>query len=267
MTTLLTILFIPIMLGTFVSLVFLIWGIVSPGKLGATLHRPVTRKLAAGTFGTMFAVLFIVSSALASALPDSSAKTTVSVAHKTVVVPRKVAVAKPQPTTPISNPTPQPKPVPQATPTAPKITGYGATLSDWNSAHIADSRFAANSSYNPTPGLGSGNANDEYYTVSSSGGRITTYSMRFASGTDISSAKSLALQEFPSDTTILWAQANTSDSTNACYQMEVHSATLASLLSTNGNVAVEFGSAGDSYNSSNVTNALFSLFDAPTAAD
>jgi hypothetical protein len=70
------------------------------------------------------------------------------------------------------------------------------------------------------------------------------------------------MQEFPSDTTVLWQQENTSDSVNICYQMEVHSPTLGTALSSSGDVFVEFQSistsdtsTSDGYYANNVNNA------------
>jgi hypothetical protein len=119
------------------------------------------------------------------------------------------------------------------------LHGYGATLSDWNATHTEDNGFSANTTYDPTSGLGNGYT-DKYTAVLWIGGRALGYQIGFPSNTNIDTAKNAVMQEFPSDTTILWQQQNNSDSVNICYQMEVHSPTLGQVLQGSGNVFIEF---------------------------
>jgi hypothetical protein len=141
------------------------------------------------------------------------------------------------------------------------LRGYGATLSDWNASHSADNSFTANTTYDPTSGLGNG-YNDKYTAVLWIGGRALGYQMGFPDGTSIDSAKNTVMQEFPSDATILWQQQNNSDPTNICYQMEVKSTTLGQVLQNDGNTFVEFQTIATSdtstavgYYPNNVNNA------------
>src|SRR5581483_9486750 len=141
------------------------------------------------------------------------------------------------------------------------LSGYGATLTEWNASHTEDTHFSANSSYDPTSGLGNGYT-DKYTSVLFSGGRSLGYQIGFPTGTSIASAVNAVMQGFPPDTTILWQQENTSDSVNVCYQMEVHNATLAQALENSGNVFIEFQTIETSdtstaigYYANNVNNA------------
>jgi hypothetical protein len=152
------------------------------------------------------------------------------------------------------------------------LHGYGATLSDWNANHTEDNGFAANTTYDPTSGLGNGYT-DKYTAVLWIDGRALGYQIGFPGGTNINSAKSTAMQEFPSDATILWQQQNSSDPANVCYQMEVHSPALAEALQDSGNAFVEFQtiatsdtSTADGYYPNNVNNATIRNTDYKTAS-
>src|ERR1700675_4583195 len=59
------------------------------------------------------------------------------------------------------------------------ITGFGAIFDDWNRNHVADTRFAANSAYNPDPTLPDKSHGDRYL-VTSGAGRVLSYEMRLA---------------------------------------------------------------------------------------
>jgi hypothetical protein len=141
------------------------------------------------------------------------------------------------------------------------LHGYGATLADWNASHTVDNGFTANTTYDPTNGLGNG-YNDKYTSVLWIGGRALGYQIGFPNGTSIGSAKDTVMQEFPSDATILWQQQNNSDPTNICYQMEVKSPTIGQALQSDGNTFVEFQTIATSdtstavgYYANNVNNA------------
>lgn len=145
--------------------------------------------------------------------------------------------------------------------TAVALQGYGATLSEWNNSHSEDSSFASNTSYDPTSGLGNG-YNDKYTSVLWINGRALAYQIGFPDNTGIASAVSTALQEFPSDASILWQQENTSDPSNECYQIEIHSTTLGQALESDGDAFVEFQtvetsdtSTADGYYANNVNEA------------
>jgi hypothetical protein len=124
-------------------------------------------------------------------------------------------------------------------PSTPTLTGYGATLSEWNSTHTEDPGYTANTAYDPTSGLGNGYS-DKYAAVFWTNGRALSYQIGFPSNTSITTAESEVMQEFPSDATILWGQENTSDSVDICYQIEVHSTILGEVLGNDGDSFVEF---------------------------
>jgi hypothetical protein len=153
------------------------------------------------------------------------------------------------------------------------LSGYGATQAEWNADHTEDNNFTADSSYNPTSGLGNGYT-DKYTSVLWIGGRALSYQIGFPGGTSIATAVSTTLQEFPSNATILWQQENTSDSVNICYQMEVHSPTLGQALESDGNTFVEFQTidtsdtnTGDGYYTNNVNDASLRNADYKKASD
>lgn len=147
------------------------------------------------------------------------------------------------------------------------LSGYGATLTEWNAAHSEDSSFTANTSYDPTGGLGNG-YNDKYTSLIWVNGRALGYQIGFPDGTSIASALNTVLQEFPSSTSIIWQQENTSDPDSVCYQMEVHNGTLGQALETDGDVFIEFQTIETSdtstaigYYANNVNNASLSNSD------
>jgi hypothetical protein len=138
--------------------------------------------------------------------------------------------------------TAQPPPTPRPSST---ITGFGATVADWNASHIADADFAPGSVYNADPTLPSidGHTGARYVTVRGSNGRITNYSMNLHAE-PIAAARADVIREVPPDATVLWAQAR-----DTCYQEVVTSATLAKALGsvqfgdTNGGVFFEFSTS------------------------
>ena len=199
-----------------------------------------------------------------------------------------MTVAKTQttPTTPKTTPTiaaTQPAPPvaaqPAPPPPPPSIVGFGATIDDWNANHVADSRYGENSVYNPTPGLGSdAQHNSKYYAVMVEKGRVLGYSMKFPNGCSLSVSQAELMQEFPPDAAILWQSARTADPSNACYQLEIKSPILGTILSDpaigdpEGLVFVEFTSdspgAYGVYDPSNVNGAILMLgnYQAPASA-
>lgn len=138
------------------------------------------------------------------------------------------------------------------------VTGFGATVADWDAHHEADSRFVPGSAYDPDPSLARGGDqryNARYYAVGHDGGRIFNYEMRFPPGTDIQQAKrSVLASEFPSDAKIAWFKR-----LDTCAQMLVRSRKVARALGgTRIAALVEFssGEAGDSYDPSDVWDAI-----------
>lgn len=115
-------------------------------------------------------------------------------------------------------------------PGAPTTTGLGATLEDWNKAHVVDTRFGLNSAYNPDPALPDQSHDDRYLVSDHSSGRILSYEMRLPGTPSIAGAKAEALKEFPADAQIVWATQK-----DKCFQIEVASHMLSSSLSDPGN--------------------------------
>ncbi len=166
-------------------------------------------------------------------------------------------------------------------PSATVLTGYGALQEDWNNHHQQDPNYSKNEVYNPTPGLGSDSSHtDKYYALTTSSGRVTGYQMRLQNGQSLAAAQQEVMQEFPSDASILWQNAVTSDPTNSCYQMEIKSPTLGKVLESKtfgdpqGEAFVELSTdtpqtANDNsyYSSSNVNSAILQFLVNQTAAD
>lgn len=167
---------------------------------------------------------------------------------------------------------------PQPTqPTTPTITGFGELQADWNNSHTQDPNYATNSVYDPTPGLGNDSSHtDKYYSVQTASGRVTNYEMRLPNGQGLTASQQEVMQEFPTDTSILWQRTVKGQ----CSQMEVQSHTLGTILSSpnfgdpKGHVFIEFQtdtlsteSLPTYYNPSNVNLATLILLDYNTAND
>ena len=100
------------------------------------------------------------------------------------------------------------------------VTGFGATTSAWNAAHVPDPNFPGQM-YEPDPSIG---GSDRYFAMATDGGRITGYTMHIAP-MDLDLAEAQALSELPADTRVLWTAR-----LNTCVAMELESATLATVL-------------------------------------
>jgi hypothetical protein len=149
---------------------------------------------------------------------------------------------------------------------APVLTKFGATLDDWNEAHIADPRFAANAAYNPDPNLQDSGHNDRYL-LESGKGRVEAYEMRLPGTPNIETAKSESLKEFPADAMVVWSVQRPQ-----CYEMEVASKILeATLGDASATVLVSFQSqvsgTDSGYNPANNNDIVFMLGNYPTAKD
>ncbi len=172
----------------------------------------------------------------------------------------------------------QPTQPPQPTQiTISTITGYGALQADWNNSHTQDPNYATNAVYDPTPGLGVDSSHtDKYYAVTTASGRVTNYEMRLPNGQGLTASQQEVMQEFPTDTSILWQRTVKGQ----CSQMEVQSHTLGTILSSpnfgdpKGHVFIEFQtdtlsteSLPTYYNPSNVNLATLILLDYNTIND
>ena len=238
----------------FASFVLLIWGLIAPR------HFKRSRQTLALVFGGLwflFTLLMVVTAPPAA-----------NVATKTSPTPSVTPK-----NTPKSTPTPRtettPKPSQQA---APVLTGFGATIQEWNKTHTAAKDFTSDSAYNPEPNSAGGCNGVEYCSMQGT----TYYEMSWPNGQSQAVSQAIVMKEFPADTTIVWQQKMTADAPNACYDLEVHSATLAQAQGTDGDATVEFqtfdpnNSTGNiEYDPSNVNQAILDNIDAktPTAAN
>jgi hypothetical protein len=207
----------------------------------------------------VIAIIIVVIIGVFSALTGtskSSTTTPAAAAKSTTKVPPQKAVAA----APTQAPNPQPaKPV---------LTKYGAKQSDWDKTHTADNRFSADSSYNPTPGLGESDKNDDaYYALNGT----SSYEMRLAKNGNVQDAITTVMNEFPSDAKIVWQQLNTTDTTTECYQVEIESGTLGAALTTNGRayyyLDTEPGTDNLHYNPANVNHATLTYLDYATPSE
>lgn len=157
----------------------------------------------------------------------------------------------------------------QHTTDVPSLMGFGATLDDWNRNHVADTRFMANSAYDPDPTLPD-KSHDDRYLVTLGAGRVLSYEMRLSGSPNIEEAKTDVLKEFPSDAAVVWF-----DKKSQCSQMEVASKILGGTLSgsdsQNGQVLVEFqtitADGKDAYDSASNNDLFFNLGAYQTAQD
>jgi hypothetical protein len=228
-----------------VILAILIWPIFLIWLLWSKSEKTNGVKIA-GTVGIGFLAIMslVVLAAILPSTPPSQpvaskvAVKTVPVVKHTTKPPQKASTAvktTPKPTTP--------------KPTLPVLTGFGATQDEWNKTHNADTRATANSSYDPGNGLTDcSNFGDKYYGMAGT----SDYGMCFPNGQSLATTQAIVMQEFPADTTILWQGKQTNDEPSECYQMEVHSATLAEVLGTDGDAFVEFETLDPNNTSGNI---------------
>ena len=137
-----------------------------------------------------------------------------------------------------------------------RLTGFGATLTEWKAAHALDASVPAGNAYLPQVD----GYEDTWQLVTVAGGRISSYTLNVAPSSLIS-AEARARREMPADTRLLWARTVP----GTCAQEQFESATLAAALG-DGQVNVEFDNAASSGGVTPVTEELFSTHDAPTVA-
>lgn len=84
------------------------------------------------------------------------------------------------------------------------IVGFGATLSSWNSHHVADKSgdFIPGCCYNADSNLKSWGGNFRYTDVVLDNGVVTGYSLNLPARTKLDDAKAAALAELPKDAKI-----------------------------------------------------------------
>jgi hypothetical protein len=234
-------------------------------------QQPTRSKRKLFTTAAIISLLLITLAACASSnsTNNSTAKPTNSTTQQATNPPAQpvLTAQSAQPTQP-----PQPTQITVST-----ITGYGALLTDWNNSHTQDPNYATNAVYDPIPGLGIDSSyTDKYYSVQTASGRVTNYEMRLPNGQGLTASQQEVMQEFPTDTSILWQHTIKGQ----CSQMEVQSHTLGTILGSpnfgdpKGHIFIEFQtdtlsteSLPNYYNPSNVNLAILTLLDYDTASD
>ena len=116
---------------------------------------------------------------------------------------------------------------PSTSPTPVPLTDYGAALAAWAGHHDADERFDPGAMWDPTPGWGPDDANnDKFNDTTLTGGRVLSYDM-YMPRPSVAAAKAIALATatLPADAEILWRR-----QFPGCYVVELTSATLGAVL-------------------------------------
>ena len=144
-----------------------------------------------------------------------------------------------------------------ATTSGPALTGFGATLAQWQAAHTLDLSVPARNAYLPRV-AGSG-GEDTWQVVTVVGGRVISYTLNVVSSS-LRSAEARARRELPADARVLWRRTVAGN----CAQEQFESATLAAVLG-DGQVNVEFDNA-TSGTVTPVTEEFFGTYNARTVA-
>ena len=170
------------------------------------------RRAAAAT--TLVAALALASCSSGAGAPAASstpAKATPSATRPTPTTPSPAA-------TPIDSATPDPSPSPSTSPststsTSPSVapallTDYGAVLALWAVHHAPDERFDPGAMWDPTPGWGPNDANDDKFNNTVvTGGRVLSYDLYLPRpSVGAATAIALATATLPHDATIVWHQ-------------------------------------------------------------
>ena len=137
------------------------------------------------------------------------------------------------------------------------MSGFGATLAQWNAAHTLDLSVPARNAY--LPQIPNSGGEDTWQVVMEVNGRVSSYTLNVVSSS-LKSAEERARQELPTEARVLW----THTFGDTCAQEQFWSAALAAALG-DGQVNVEFDNAVSS-NVTPVTEELFSTYDALTVA-
>jgi hypothetical protein len=127
---------------------------------------------------------------------------------------------------PVDTATPDPSTSPTAAPITP-LVDYGALLSVWASRHTADERFDPGAMWDPTPGWGPDeDNNDKFNDVVLTGGRVLDYVL-YLPRPSVTAAKAtaVALTALPRDAAVLWTRQFA-----ACSVVQLRSASLAKVL-------------------------------------
>jgi hypothetical protein len=157
-------------------------------------------------------------------------------AASTGAVSPKPSATSASPTAPESSPTassvdtatpdPSMSTSPTVAPTAP-LVDYGAVLSVWAAHHTADERFDPGAMWDPTPGWGPDeDNNDKVNSVVLTGGRVLDFVL-YLPRPSVTAVKAtaLAVGMLPKDATVLWKQ-----QFPACSVVQLTSASLATAV-------------------------------------
>lgn len=153
------------------------------------------------------------------------------------------------PTTAATSATPT---TPAPTPDTEKLTGFGATVEDWEDEHGDWIRpYAEGAVYGPVV------RDDvhEYFGVTPGDGRILSYSRAFPEGTDLALAEQLLLKDFPDDARI----AVRDDDDANCLIVLVKSATLKREIGYHATAAFGTSDSPDLFRRNDVSDAVVSL--------
>lgn len=215
----------------------------SPAESSAITHRKPRRRLrrwlwiSAGVVVVLFALAAVLGrnappQATNTAAQPTPTKTLVPTRNPTTSHPGATVRTTTVSTTTVRATTTNPPP-------APHLTGYGATIADWDSAHTPDPDFDAGSTYGADPSLPpvNGHTGAKYTAVQPLGGRVTDYYVNFLP-ISLAGAEQIISAEFPSDMRILWTS-----HVDTCVQVE-YASTLVHAATGNtqvGDALVEYG--------------------------
>ncbi|MBV8162496.1 MAG: hypothetical protein JO265_16380 [Acidimicrobiia bacterium] len=120
------------------------------------------------------------------------------------------------------------------TPASAPVTEFGATDQVWDSRHKPAPGLKAGTAYDPDPSLPplNGQVAPRYTFVVHDKGRVVQLVEELPAGTAIDQARGFAMQELPSDATVLWFAVK-----DTCAQLEAQSTALAQALPANGDGA------------------------------
>lgn len=155
-------------------------------------------------------------------------------------------------TTPTTTPTSAAPTTPEPVPEVPKLTGFGATVEDWEDEHGDWVRpYAEGAVYGPVV------RDDvhEYFGVTPGDGRIYSYSRAFPEGTDLALAEQLLLKDFPEDARI----AVRDDDDANCLIVLIKSATLHKEIGYHATAAFGTSDSPDLFRKNDVSDAIVSL--------
>ena len=136
---------------------------------------------------------------------------------------RRLAPAGARTTPPAGTATAMPPPTARAAAT---ITGFGATIADWNSLHRKDPTVVDGTAYDPGAVTYAHGTADRFIDVrTSDAGRVVAFTEQMAPHTGVGTARYEASAELPADAFTIWLR-----STATCEQLVMYSKTLAAVL-------------------------------------